>query len=270
MPLALMWQPFFDLPGSLKLELLATPQLPFNNANLPEFVILTIISLAVLVGCIFYFKSFKENLVAIILVAICLFAILLTFNPFLNHRGFLNVVGRLSSISYLQTAIAVPLFISLLQQFPAKKQIVMYSLLVTVIIASWFSPLPNGLRTQYLKQQESVINILSVGKSQMCDNSFIVAPHGNQFLATAITGFPSQQTPPADLTEKCVYWLLVNPPRQKVQFPESIEVERNNFIIVKHEIITNMIPMLKENRLLMTVNPHLRRFILFQKRYKEN
>lgn len=260
-----MWQPFFTLPGSLKLELLAIPQLPFNNATLPEFAALTIISLAVLIGCIFYFKSLKENLAAVILVSICLFSLLLTFNPFLNHRGFISVIGRLSSLSYIQTAIAAPLFLFLMQEFPKRKEIVMSLLLAAVIMASRFSPLPAGLRIEYLRQRETIANTLSEGKTQMCSDSFIIAAHGNQFLAASVTGFPSQQTPPGNSTEKCLYWLILNPPRQRVQFPESIGNEKTNFILVKHEVITGMLPTLKNNRLLMTVNPHLRRFISYRR-----
>ncbi len=138
-PLILAWQTVFNLPDSLTTEFLKVPQLPFNKTTLPECLALAIISLTVVLiyflwskvrqtaslpglsgisddseieqtASLFYLSQNKA--VGITLGAVVLWNLFVTLNPFLNHQtGFTGITGRLSSLSYLQTAVAVPLLL---------------------------------------------------------------------------------------------------------------------------------------------------------------
>jgi hypothetical protein len=269
LPLILAWQFIFKLPDSLTTEFLRVPRLPFNQTTLPECVVLTMISLA---SVLIYFLSSKfseHKAVEITLGSVVLWSLFVTLNPFLNHQtGFIGIVGRLSSLAYLQVAVAAPLFMFFLLETSRKPAFVFGLFVVASIGLSHFSPLPMALRPDYIRKRESFVKGLSGIKDKICQDSFIVAPHGEQFVVTAVTGFPSQQSPPDVQTTQCLYWLIHQPNVKPVEFSESINVPESNSVLVTNEHLKMKLKSLsnQEVQMLFAQNPHLKNYLFRRKK----
>jgi hypothetical protein len=264
-PLIIARQSFFSVPEPVSAEVLRVPQLPFGQTNPGEFIALTIICLVTAFLFIFYFELFKNNLAGAVLITVCLIGLFLTFNPFLNHRGFITITGRLSNLSYIQMSVAVPLFLFLARKISGKLKNALILALTPFILSGFFTPLPVGFRPEYVQRREKLAGQLHEIKSSLCEDSLIIAPHGEQFLVTAITGFPSQQIPPEADSQSCVYWLIHRRnPEEIIELSDSIQSPRADFILAKHEVVKRNIASFAggENRDLLAVNPHLRKFIV--------
>jgi hypothetical protein len=260
-PLILAWQPFFDLPNSLNSEFLKIPRLPFNQAVLPESLAL-LLTLGITV--FLYFRRsdvFKNKLMSRSLLAICWFSLLLTLNPFVYHQtGFLGIFGRLMSLSSLQLAVAIPLVLFILQRFSTKSAIILGLIFLPFIIWSFLSPLPMALWAANIQKREGLVKGLAEIKPSLCENSFIIAPHGEQFVVTALTGIPSQQTPPLDSNNSCLYWLIHQPKSEKkIDFSDSIKTD--DFVLVEDKFLPQTLEKLtaQDLRELFINNPHLRK-----------
>jgi hypothetical protein len=260
-PLILAWQPFFDLPNSLNPEFLKIPRLPFNQAVLPESLAL-LLTLGIIVFLYFRHSDVFENkLMSRSLLAICWFSLLLTLNPFVYHQtGFLGIFGRLMSLSSLQLAIAIPLVLFILQRFSTKSAIIAGLIFLPFIIWSYFLPLPMALRSESLGKREKLVKELAEVKNSLCENTFILAPHGEQFVVTAITRIPSQQTPPIDSNISCLYWLIYQPKSEKkIDFSDSIKT--GDFVLVEDKFLLQTLEKLtaQDLRELFINNPHLQK-----------
>lgn len=247
LPLILIWQPIFVLPTYLEIELLKIPSLPFTQTALAEKLMLAV---AVALTVSLWFQgNFQKECASVALFSVILWGFWLTLNPFLNHRiGFQGVIGRLDILAYLQSAIAIPILISFLIGASRKTGIIAVSLFIVMLIASNFAPLPVGLRSEYLRRREKLVGELPAMRSQICEKPFIVAQHGEQFLATSVLQVPSQQKPPAENSYQCVYWLIH---------------QNESFSLIEDSEIKRIFENLNRNEWQSWIsnNPHLRELI---------
>ena len=261
-PSVLASQAFFVLPDWLLFELLRYPQNPFRSLILMESLMLLILSGATL--AILFVKSeiLRNSLSGLILVSIVVWSLLITLNPFLNHQtGIIGIVARLDALAYLQTAIAIPLLISLL--FSNSKKIApgIAGLFLPLLILRLFVPLPLGLRSEYLQTREKLSSELPVMRRQICEKPLIVAQHGEEFLATAILGLPSQQKPPVENQYQCVFWLIHQRKADyQIIFDKSIVSSNGDFTLVEDSEMKKdfEIMSIEERQKLISENPHLR------------
>ncbi len=125
-----------------------------------------------------------------------------------------------------------------------------------------------ALRPEYITQRENFAKDLSEIKTNICQDSFIVAPHGEQFVVTAITGFPSQQRPPENQTTQYVYWLIHQPKYKPIEFAESVSLLKSNSLLVKDEQLKAKLKIIskQETQMLFAENPHLKNYFFRKKK----
>jgi hypothetical protein len=264
LPFLLAWQPLVELPRSWAAEFLRSPRLPFDKIALPEHLALTLVSAAAI---FLYFRSAlfaRHRIAGVALGAIVLWSLWLNLNPFLNHRtGFTGIAGRLSGLAYIQVAVAAPLLLFFLFEFSRKTALAFALLTLAALGVSYFSPPPQALRPEYVRKRESLAQDLSGAKDRLCPSSFIVARHGEQFLVTALTGFPAQQKPPAATSGRCLYWLLHQPENTAPEFVEAVTLPSAQAVLVKNEQLPAALKSLSPQELqkLTARNPHLKVFL---------
>jgi hypothetical protein len=160
----------------------------------------------------------------------------------------------------LQLAVAIPLVLFILQRFSTKSAIIAGLIFLPFIIWSYFLPLPMALRSESLGKREKLVKELAEVKNSLCENTFILAPHGEQFVVTAITRIPSQQTPPIDSNISCLYWLIYQPKSEKkIDFSDSIKT--GDFVLVEDKFLLQTLEKLtaQDLRELFINNPHLQK-----------
>ena len=69
-------------------------------------------------------------------------------------------------------------------------------------------PTSQGLDPEYLRAREALVHEIQSMRQQLCDDPIVIAPHGTQFLISAVLNVPSQQKPPTTRAYGCVYWLV--------------------------------------------------------------
>jgi hypothetical protein len=178
-------------------------------------------------------------------LVILIWSSLTTLNPFLNHeRGVLGIVGRFDVLVFLQIATGLPIFTALFLEKAKVFTLITDLLCVLLIIYGYFLPVPLAMRADYLQQRENLIEKLPQLRDETCDNSLIIAQHGEQFLVTSILGISSQQKMPKENVYDCVYWLIHNGNDFKMM--EDTELK---------ELFSKLTLPEKQNRL--KENPHL-------------
>jgi len=208
-PALLLAQPFFELPGWLRKEFLVAPRWPLRRFDVAEGLMLLVASPAALLAVRLAAGARRAGIAAQVFATVALWSLLIPLNPFLNHNtGFLGVVGRLSSVLYIQAAVLVPGLIWLLApRWPrARLPLVLAALALSALSVS--APLPYGATADYLKGRERLIRQLEARRPRLCDEPLVIAPHGEQFVVTAVLGVPAQQRPPSATRPQCTYWLL--------------------------------------------------------------
>jgi hypothetical protein len=94
--------------------------------------------------------------------------------------------------------------------FSARRKFAFYvlAILPPFAILTALSPLPLGLRGEYLMRRAELAQNLPHYLDRVGEDSLIIASHGDQFMVTATLGVASQRLPPEDSESRTVYWLL--------------------------------------------------------------
>jgi hypothetical protein len=219
-----------------------------------ENLMLLVAALMTLVMWVRHRNLMLDNQSAWVLSSVLLESLLLTLNPFLNHHtGVEGIVGRLGMISYVQAAIAIPLLLSLLLR-TAKFMVAAAAAIFAVLLAlSFMAPPPLSLQQHYVREREMLVSELPEFRGELCARPFVIARHGDEFLITALSGIPSQQSRPTEAQE-CVYWLIYEPAGI------SSAGENGAFVLVKDEDLASRLRSLspQQYRRLLAANSHLR------------
>ncbi len=205
-------QAIVDLPEQLRPELTAIPHWPINHNYLPETFMLGVVAVVALILLLGPLRTRAGNVGGAVIGLVAIWSLVVTLNPFLNEaNGWMGIVGRLRGLTYLQVAIILPGVIWL--TFSAWPKALFYVLAVVppFAILSALSPLPFGLRSEYLMRREQLARQLPQHSGELSEQSLIIASHGDQFLVTSILRVPSQQLTPESAGHSSVYWLLETP-----------------------------------------------------------
>ncbi|MBX3295039.1 MAG: hypothetical protein KF762_04955 [Acidobacteria bacterium] len=262
-PAIVLFQPIFEIPSMLRTELLAYPLLPSRELNFPETIMLVV---SVAVGVItLRLRGLEGNReTAIVLFSVLIWSLFTTLNPFLNHRsGVQGVFGRLDTLAFIQASVAAPLALRLLQEKTIFFRSLAASCFVGLLIWSFCKPIPFGISDEYIARRERLINELPKIPKPPCQDPFVIARHGDQFLVTYVLGLPSQQTFPEAFSNKCVYW-LIDVAMLELQFSDPRFLRNgSDFALVESSLVQEFTGGLSdsEKRLLVARNPHLELFI---------
>ena len=247
-PLALYWQPCFELPVWLSREILPYPQNPFRSFLLPET--LMVIGAAIVgVFSLLRQKEQTDSTQVIAFLAVLIWSFFTTLNPFLSHQtGLQGIVGRLDTLIYIQAALAVPLSIAPLKASNLRKWLAAFP--VAALLAwSFLMPEPFGFQSEYLNERAELIAYLKGNDHHLCKNPIVVAPHGRQFVITSVLGIPSQQRRSADKYYQCTFWLI----------QETADDTKTEFLLVEDSHLRSIIAERRGEDLsvFFAKNPHL-------------
>lgn len=255
-PLILSRQVVYSFPGGISNELANFPQNPFRSLIIAESLIILAVIIAAFAIVFFKREALRKDPSGIVLVSIALFCLLITLNPFWNHQtGLLGIVARLDLLIYIQAAVAVPVLLTLLYSYSKKIVLVPAALFLWLFVGSFLTQLPVGLRPEYLQAREKLSRDLSSMKSEMCETPYVIAQHGEQFLATYVLGVPAGQTRPTDDRYQCILWLVHGMKN------ENNSENEGSSLIEDSEMAEYLKALSNERRpIVMRNNPHLRAY----------
>jgi hypothetical protein len=150
----------------------------------------------------------------ILFTAIAVTGVLLSLNAFIHpDLSVLKVAGRLQTLIYLQVALLVPYAVWMVGK--VRREYAWYALAASLplLILGTLIALPRGLAPAYLADREKLISVLPGIKDAVPNQSLIMAPHGDEFVITSLTGIRSQNSWPKNPPGVPVYWLLHRVPR---------------------------------------------------------
>ncbi len=252
------------LPDRLGTELSSLPQNPFRPLVLMENSILLITIVVTIIIWLKKTEVLKEHLAGKILLANSVWGILLTLNPFLFHQiGINGIVTRLDILVYLQIAISVPILIFLLSEISRKYALIFALILMPLLFLRMFAESPIGLQPEYLENREKLAKALPAMRERICDSPIIIAPHGEEFLISAVIKVPAQQTMPVESKYQCVFWLIHQPQTNYQIIFESGATSSDGEFSLADTVETQMkIRQMTddERRILFADNRHLRVF----------
>jgi hypothetical protein len=189
-------------------ELTAVPSWPVAGVGWPDKTIL-LITVPIVLSILH--KALANRSVPLALMAgFVTWACGLTLNPFLKHGlGSVTATGRLDDLAFIQTAVLLPCCLHCMYQHQRK---LMTTLLVPVgllVLCTVAEGLPLGARAGYLAARERLVHELMSVKPSLPPMSLVIAPHGEQYVVTAVLGIPAQhQLVPARAPQAGVYWLV--------------------------------------------------------------
>jgi hypothetical protein len=271
-PALLAWQHALPLPPDLMVAFSTVPTLPFDHYAFPEEVALLLVSLAIQAVLL---KEHRHAMkpTQLLLGAVALFSVLVSLNPFLKvETGWLSAAERLRGVSYIQLGILLPGLIWLLVTTNRKRWLPYAgALIIPLIIGSVRLPLPRGLESGYLYRRQELIASLGQIHVALGPAPLIIAPHGDQFVVTAITGVPSQQTPPQSAQYDKVYWLLndVTDPVLRYNSIPLLQSDNVVTILVEDNVFKEELSVLGDSNrsLLLRSNPHVARYVSSSQNY---
>ncbi|MGH9930662.1 MAG: hypothetical protein ACREA9_15750 [Pyrinomonadaceae bacterium] len=219
-------QAVVDIPDRLRTELTAIPHWPINYNYLPETLMLAVLAPLALLLLLGPMRLRARSVGGTIVGLVAIWSLLATLNPFLNEtNGWMGIVGRIRGLAYIQVALILPGMIWLVHSGWPKAMFYVLAVLPAFAILSASSPLPFGLRSEYLVRRERLAQQLPHFSNQVGDDSLIIASHGDQFLVTAILGIASQQLAPESNSHPTVYWLLETPNRETPMIESVVVAE---------------------------------------------
>ncbi|HEV8368667.1 MAG TPA: hypothetical protein VGQ39_12010 [Pyrinomonadaceae bacterium] len=256
-------QAVIEISGRLRTDLTTVPRWPISQNYFPETLMLAVlapIALALLLGPVrrLGIVSVGSGLAA--LVALC--SLLVTLNPFLSEeRGWTETVGRIRGLAYIQVAFLLPAVIWLVLLVRRKLTIYVLAILPPFAILTALSPLPLGLRSDYLMRRAELAQTLPYYQDRVGKDSLIIASHGDQFLVTATLGVVSQHLPPENTATRKIYWLLDTSKNQPPAL-ESVEVAEHpnaRTVLVEDGVLRSYLLSATdaEKRGLISYNRHL-------------
>jgi hypothetical protein len=263
-PAILAAQPLIHLPMWMRSEFLIVPRWPLRRFDMAEGCVLLFASAATLALVAHGTRSPEAKAGRSVFVVVALWGLLISLNPFLNHNtGFLGIAGRLSSLFHIQAAILLPGAVQLLNPASRRVRLLIIVLSLAMLAAGLTAPLPFGATAGYLAERERLVGQLKTRRAQLCQDALIIAPHGEQFVVTALSGTPAQQRPPSDTRPGCTYWLLHRAPRAALLDDQDTlydEEDDSATALVKGEELGQLLGAADdaERRRLLGANPHLR------------
>jgi hypothetical protein len=263
-PAILAAQPLINLPQWVRSEFLIVPRWPLRRFDAAEGCMLLFASAATLARAARGVRPRGEKAARSFFATVALWALLVSLNPFLNHNtGFLGITGRLSSLFHVQAAILLPGSIWLLKSAGLRARLLVAALSLAALSVGLTAPLPFGATAAYLAARERLVSSLRERPAQLCQRALIIAPHGEQFVVTAVGGVPAQQRPPSDAGAGCTYWLLHRAPKAAlldVQNTLYEEEDGSAAALVRGEDLGRLLGGMggAERRRLLGANPHLR------------
>lgn len=187
-------------------------------------------------------------------------SLLLTLNPFLNRDGgWLSVAERLSSLSYIQLAILIPILFW--SATPVMIRSAVSSCLALAILFSAISlqmvP-PWGLRNEYMARRTQLIDTLKRNQGKLNGQELIIAPHGDQFLVSYFLGVRSHRKLEINL-QHTPYWLLQRLSGSEIRDCEGTIALDHATVLVRDDQLDNLLSKLgaAEIRHILPHNPHL-------------
>jgi dolichyl-phosphate-mannose-protein mannosyltransferase len=218
-------QAVIDIPERLRTELSAIPQWPISYNYFPETLVLVLCAPLTVLLLLEQRRRIRAGSVGSSLAGlVAIWSLLVTLNPFLTEdRGWTEMVGRIRGWAYIQVALILPAVIWLV--FSTRRKFAFYILAIVppFAILTALSPLPLGLRAEYLSRRAQLAQNLPYYTDQVSRDSLVIASHGDQFLVTARLGTASQRLAPENTTAQTVYWLLDTSKHQSPAF-ESVRV----------------------------------------------
>lgn len=262
-PALLKAQAVVDIPERLRTELTAIPHWPISYSYFPETLMLAVfapVALLLLLGPMR--RTAAGTLGGSLAGLVAIWSLLVTLNPFLTEdRGWTEIVGRIRGLAYIQVALIFPAVIWLM--FSARRKFAFYvlAILPPFAILTALSPLPLGLRGEYLMRRAELAQNLPHYIDRVSKDSLIIASHGDQFLVTATLGVASQRLPPENSESRTVYWLLDTSKNQSPALESIVVVEypTSRTVLVEGEVLRSYLLSAPdvEKRRLISYNRHL-------------
>lgn len=192
-PAILSWQTLVEVPAWLRAELLTGAEFPIHRIGWSDKTVVLLLVPFAFAFLAAFRRELRKSPLYYVLGATVLWALLITLNPFFNHElGSEGINGRLSELVYLQSAILIPCFIKLSSVARSKIPWIFTCLLSPLIVTASLAPLPHGLQSQYLKERSELAKNLVSESAMIRAKSLVLAPHGDEFLITYITGVESR------------------------------------------------------------------------------
>ena len=239
------WTSMRYLPGGT-----AYAENPFQGPAIIELFVL---------GVAAPFCLFSESLIARVAGVL---ALAVTLNPFLDRTTSLDsIAGRLSLLTHVQLSVMLPILI-VKTASQARQLTVVCVVLVTVsVLINMRRPIPRGLEADFLSRRSILIAGLRKTAPSISSGSFIVAPHGDQFVVTHILGLSAQNRLEANHSSDAL-WLIRRFPGTLNGFDLSPVTDEGplHYAFIGHEELERMLAILpaRDKRLLAAANPHLR------------
>jgi len=263
-PALLKAQAVIDIPERLRTELTAIPHWPISYNYFPETLMLALFAPVALVLLLGPMRRIGAGTIGGSLTGlVAIWSLLVTLNPFLTEdRGWTEIVGRIRGLAYIQVALLVPAVIWLL--FSARRKFTIYvlAILPPFAILTALSPLPLGLRGEYLVRRAELAQKLPYYIDRVGKDSLITASHGDQFLVTATLGIASQRLPQENTASRTVYWLLDTSKHQPPALAESVVVvdhSTSRTVLVEDGVLRSYLLSATDadKRTLISYNRHL-------------
>lgn len=200
---------FDRLPAWLQGELSPVPRWPWGRYSVAEAVILLIAAPTALM-LLSRREPESRRLSLHVVGAVALLTLTFTLNPFIRSvEVWGGVAERLRALAYIQVAILVPA-VTWMLSVSKRSTIAPYpvALVLPLLIVSNTAPTPPGLRPEYIQHRAQMMAGLRALMPEIDPASIIVAPHGDQFVVTAVTGVASQQRVPDQAAGRRVYWVV--------------------------------------------------------------
>jgi hypothetical protein len=262
-PVVLSSLPFAELTVWLRSELSPAPRWPWGRHSIAEATALLALSpmALILIG----HREHKSGRIFLnILGILALLSLTFTLNPFIKSaEGWGGTAERLRGLAYVQVAVLVPGLIRLTLAKSGTLWLYLSAALLPLMVLSNMAPLPPGLQPAYLRHRQQMIERLGTYSQQMNSASFVVAPHGDQFVVTAVTHIPSQQSLPDHPDHQTLYWLLRRARCDSPMLPMMILADEGGSlctVLIKDQELRENTKLLGigDKQRLLAGNPHIR------------
>ena len=265
-PALVAGQPFIELPGWLGKELLAWPRWPANlggPVGALEMTALLLVAPPTLLLLTRLRNALPTPHFVTVTGGVALWSLLVTLNPFLNHDvRQLGIVGRLDHLTYVQLAILIPGLLWLTAHTWRRLLAFLLPLTVLLVLASGLSPLPKGIRPEYVLNRARMLRELPEHGRELGTNPLVIARHGDEFVVTWSLGVPAQQRLPDDTAGHTVYWLLHHVGQSDLTTSMTVVMEEGDdscLALVRHDELSRWQDTMTgaERKRLLNDNPQL-------------
>lgn len=257
-------------PAMMEPELLPKPNLRIFNDNEIELLILVWAApLAIWMALGGKSEQRRSEQARAALSGGCaLFALAFALNPFLAHeRGLIGITGRLSILAHLEAALIVPVLARSWRERMRGAEICLAEICLAAIvlicaIAGMAGRPPKGISEGFMQARERLIKGLAERADALPGEAIVLAPHGDQYVVTAVLGVVSRRSRPRGASGRPVYWLLHRFPK-RLALPADVVSEGTRdaaTVLISDQALMSFVRTLTagERRALFAANTHLR------------